>query len=106
MTSTPNPMYAGLVGDDLARAKASDANLAGIVAGRRRAAQALMAPKAPLALLRARWAPVLHPEKATVVLWKADGPPLPNWRDTFPLAYPGDHYQDALTGDLYVLEAG
>lgn len=41
-----------------AQAKASDDNLAGIIAGRRRAARALLAPPGPAAAVKAAWAPV------------------------------------------------
>jgi hypothetical protein len=49
---------AGMSADTLARDAASDANLAGIVAGRRRAAAALLVPDhAPANKVRDNWEP-------------------------------------------------
>jgi hypothetical protein len=55
VTVDPN---AGMSEADLARAAASDANLAGIIAGRRDAAAKLLAPPEPAATVRANWEPV------------------------------------------------
>lgn len=52
------PDQAGMDDDTVARMKASDDNLAGIIAGRRRAARALLAPPGPAAQVRAGWEPV------------------------------------------------
>lgn len=106
-----NPDHPGLDGDDLARAIASDVNLAGIIAGRRRAAEKLLAPPGPKASLDAAWSAILHPDRAIPPsewgptpdaqnVWAGEGPPayFP------PLAYPGDAYYDRLTGDVYRLE--
>lgn len=54
----PNPMLAGLEGDDLTRAQQADANLAGVVEGRRRAARALVAPPGPYEGLLEDFAPL------------------------------------------------
>jgi hypothetical protein len=61
---TQPPMHAGLEGDDLARAKAADANALGIVEGRRRMARMLLAPPGPKRALAARFSAILHPDKA------------------------------------------
>lgn len=60
MTTGP---YDDLSPADQARAEASDANLAGIVAGRLNVARALVAPAAPKVALVKAWAPYLHPER-------------------------------------------
>lgn len=59
---SPDP-YADLSPEDAAKARAGDANQAGIVAGRLRAARALQAPPGPLADLKRAWAPVLHRDR-------------------------------------------
>lgn len=46
--------------EDRARTEAGAANLAGIVAGRLRAASTLLAPPGPKRALDAAWAPILH----------------------------------------------
>lgn len=104
MSPAPDPILAGLAGDDLERAKASIQNAAGIVAGRRRAAHALKAQEAPRKALRARWSPLLHPNRATTNVWHGDGPPPADFTAAFPLAYQGDWYRDDLTGTLYQVE--
>ena len=51
--------YAGMDADTIARCKASDANLAGIIAGRRRATMAVLASDpAPARAVRAAWEPI------------------------------------------------
>lgn len=68
-----NPQ-AGLEGADLAQAQASDATLAGIIAGRRRAAAALLAPVGPRLATKARWDALLHPDQATAPSTWPDAP--------------------------------
>lgn len=104
MSPTPDPILGGLAGDDLERAKASIQNAVGIVQGRRRAAHALKAPEAPRKALRARWSPLLHPDRSTVNVWHGQGAPPVDFTAAFPLAYQGDWYRDDDTGDMYQVE--
>jgi hypothetical protein len=109
--------YTGLSAEDVARAKASDANLTGIIAGRRRAAAALLtSTREPERQVRQDFAP-LRPQGQADVAWtppptppaipgggeaqfSGEGPPTP---ENTVGSQPGDWYLDTLTGTLYEL---
>lgn len=70
--STQPPDYTGMTDEDIARAKASDANLAGIIAGRRRAAKALLVTtRDPERQARKDFAPLAPKVKPTLPKLKA-----------------------------------
>lgn len=116
---TGNPLV-GYDADTLARMKASDDNLAGIVAGRRRAATALLATDGtPARMTREGWAALSKPGAPLPSPLLPPAPPLPEpgegndepttWTGNGPPTMDleeyevGDWYYDLDSGDLYEL---
>lgn len=108
--------YTDLSPADRARAMASDANLAGIVAGRLRVARRLLAPPGPKRTLVGQWAARLHPDRPSMALpapvWvvapdvspveaEYDGRGVPAEQDHIPWNETGATYVDLTTLTVY-----